>query len=63
MTFEKLDFYTTHGVRELLVADWQRRSERSFAPQEGHVERDHSEVLGMTTAAIEDAVDWPALDG
>lgn len=63
MTFEKLDFYTAHGVRELLVADWQNRSVRCYALQEGQLERDRSEVLGMTTAEIEDAVDWPPLDG
>lgn len=63
MTFEKLDFYTAHGVRELLVADWQDRSVRCFALQEGQVERDRSEALGMTTVEIEGAVDWPPLDG
>ena len=42
MTFDKLDFYTAHGVRELLVVDWQERSVRCFALQEGQVERDRS---------------------
>ena len=62
MTFDKLDFYTAHGVRELLVVDWQERSVRCFALQDGPGERDVSEVLGMTTAAIADAVEWPPLD-
>jgi Uma2 family endonuclease len=61
MTFEKLDFYTAHGVLELLVVDWQDRSVRCFALQEGQVERDRSEVLGMTTAEVVAAIDWPPL--
>ena len=63
MTFEKLDFYTAHGVRELLVVDWQDRTVRCFALQAGQAEREHCELLGMTTAQIEGAVDWPPLDG
>ena len=62
MTFEKLDFYTAHRVRELLVADRQDRSVRCFALQDGQAERDRSEVLDMTTAEIRDAVDWPPLE-
>ncbi len=62
-TFEKLDFYTAHGVRELLVADWRDRSVRVFALQEGQAERDRSEVLGMSTAELETEIDWPPLDG
>jgi Uma2 family endonuclease len=62
MTFEKLDFYTARGVRELLVVDWQDRSARCFALQEAQAERDRSEVLGMTTAQVVAAIDWPPLD-
>jgi Uma2 family endonuclease len=62
-TFDKLDFYTAHGVRELLVADWRDRSVRVFALQEGQAERDRSEVLGMSTAELETEIDWPPLDG
>jgi len=62
MTFDKLDFYTAHGVGELLVVDWQDRSVRCFALQEGQTECDRSEVLGLTTAEVVDAVDWPPLD-
>ena len=63
MTFDKLDFYTAHEVRELLVVDWQERSVRCFALQEGQVERDRSEVLDLTTAEVAAAVDWPPLAG
>jgi Uma2 family endonuclease len=62
MTFDKLDFYTARGVRELLVVDWQQRSVRCFALQEEQTERDRSDVLGLSTAAIVAAVDWPPLD-
>ncbi|MCW2605328.1 MAG: hypothetical protein JWO60_21 [Frankiales bacterium] len=61
-TFEKLDFYTAHGVQELLVVDVEQRSVRCFALQEGQAERDRSEVLGLTVAEVVAAVDWPPLD-
>jgi Uma2 family endonuclease len=61
-TFAKLDFYTAHGVQELLVVDWRVRSVRCFALQEGQAERDRSDVLAMSTAEIEAALDWPPLD-
>ena len=62
MTFDKLDFYTAHGVRELLVVDWRDRSVRCFNLQEGQAEHDRCDVLGMTTEEITSAVDWPRLD-
>lgn len=62
MTFDKLDFYTARGVQELLVVDWQQRSVRCFALQERQAERDRSEVLGLTTADLVAAVDWPPDD-
>ncbi len=58
-TFAKLDFYRRHGVSELLVADWRSRTVRCLALQQEPQERDHSDVLGMTTAQIEAEVDWP----
>jgi len=62
MTFEKLDFYTAHGVRELLVLDWRDRSVRCFALQDGQVERDISDVLALTTAEVCAAIEWPEPD-
>ena len=62
MTFEKLDFYTARGARELLVLDWRDRSVRCFALQDGQAERDRSEVLDLTTADVGAAIDWPPLD-
>ena len=61
-TFAKLDFYTAHGVQELLVADWRDRSVRIFALQEGQGERDRSEVLGLSTAELVAEIDWPPLE-
>jgi Uma2 family endonuclease len=62
MTFEKLPFYTARGVQELLVLDWRDRSVRCFALQDGQAERDRSEVLGVTTAELAAAVEWPPAD-
>jgi len=62
MTFDKLDFYTARGVRELLVLDWQDRSVRCIALQEEQAERDRSDVLEMTTAEVAAAIEWPPPD-
>lgn len=62
MTFDKLDFYTARGVRELLVLDWRDRSVRCFALQDGQAERDRSDVLAMTTAEVAAAIEWPPSD-
>lgn len=61
-TFAKLDFYTAHGVQELLVLDWPTRSARVFALQEEQAERDRSSVLELTTREIEAAIEWPPTD-
>jgi Uma2 family endonuclease len=58
-TFDKLDFYRDHGVRELLVLDWTTRTVRVINLQDGHVERPDTAVLGLTTQEITDAIDWP----
>ena len=62
MTFEKLDFYTARGVRELLVVDWRDRSVRCFALQEGQRESVRSQVLDMRTTEVAAAIDWPPVD-
>lgn len=62
-TFAKLDFYTAHGVQELLVLDWQTRTARVLAMQDRQHDLDRSEVLAMTVIEIETALAWPALDG
>jgi Uma2 family endonuclease len=60
-TFDKLDFYRDHGVRELLVLDWTTRTVRVLDLQDGHVVRPDSALLGLTTQEITDAIDWPPL--
>jgi Uma2 family endonuclease len=62
MTFDKLDFYTAHGVRELLVVDGRARSVRCFALQDGQRERDRSDVLGTTTDQLVEAIEWPPME-
>ncbi len=61
-TFAKLDFYTAHGVQELLVLDWQTRTARVLALQTGQQEVARSDVLDLTTAEIEAAIAWPPLE-
>jgi Uma2 family endonuclease len=60
-TFDKLDFYTAHGVQELLVLDWRDRSVRCFALQEGQREMAASAVLDLATSQITSSIDWPPL--
>ena len=61
-TFDKLDFYRTHGVRELLVLDWTTRSVRVLDLPADGVDRPASAVLGMTVHDIIAAIDWPPRD-
>lgn len=61
-TFDKLDFYTAHGVEELLVVDWRQRSIRVLALQDGQVERERSSVLDATITELEQEVDWPPVE-
>lgn len=61
-TFDKLDFYRGHGVRELLVLDWTTRAVRVLDLQGGHADRLASAVLGLTTQEIIEAIDWPPTD-
>lgn len=58
-TFDKLDFYRAHGVRELLVLDWTTRSVRVLDLPAGGSDRPASAVLGMTVKDIIEAIDWP----
>lgn len=62
-TFDKLEFYRDHGVREVLLLDWRTRAVRVLDLQNGHAERPDSGVLGLTIQQITEAIDWPPLDG
>jgi Uma2 family endonuclease len=61
-TFDKLDFYRDHGVRELLLLDWRVRTVRVLELRAGHVDRPDSAVLGLSRQQITDQIDWPPLD-
>lgn len=61
-TLDKLDFYRDHGVRELMVLDWRSRDVRIIDLEGEYADRPDSAVLGMTTTAIADAIDWPPLN-
>jgi len=58
-SLSKVSFYTAHGVRELLVVDGGARTVRCLALQDGQVERDRSDVLGLEMRDIEAHIDWP----
>jgi Uma2 family endonuclease len=60
-TWAKFDFYARHGVDELCIADPQRRQIRWFLLAEAaYEEAPASPLLGVTTAELEAAIDWPA---
>ncbi|MBW3646468.1 MAG: Uma2 family endonuclease [Actinobacteria bacterium] len=61
-TFEKFDFYTRAGVREVLTADPQERRVRVWRlASKEPVEVVKCEVLGTTAAELTAAVPWPSL--
>jgi Uma2 family endonuclease len=57
----KLPFYHRAGIEEVLIVDpevrsveWFRRSDAGFEPT------DRSNLLGVSSAELADAIDWPA---
>lgn len=59
-TFEKFEFFSSHGVEEVVVADparrtirWWRRGAGGFEPTE------HSPLLGIDVADLVAEIDWP----
>ncbi|MDQ3611947.1 MAG: Uma2 family endonuclease [Actinomycetota bacterium] len=61
-TFEKFDFYTRAGVREVLTADPQERRVRIWRLEaQEPIEVEECEVLGTTAAELTAAVRWPSL--
>ena len=57
-TYDKVPFYAARGVEELLVADPQARTVTLLDLTTGRP-RPASRVLGLTTASLTTAVDWP----
>lgn len=59
-TFEKFDFFFGCGVEEVLVVDFDARSVRLWARgSTSFVEVERSGLLGLNTAGIVEAIDWP----
>jgi Uma2 family endonuclease len=59
-TYLKIDFYASHGVEELVVADPQLRTVRIWQLVDGAlVETGQSGLLGTSAAELARAIDWP----
>ena len=58
-TFEKVGFYSSCGVKELLVAHPEERWVRCYDLQNGCVEVPVSQVLAVAMSDVEAAIDWP----
>jgi Uma2 family endonuclease len=59
-TYLKIDFYASHGVEELVVADPQLRTVRIWQLIDGAlVETGQSDLLGVSAAELTRAVVWP----
>jgi Uma2 family endonuclease len=59
-TYEKLDFYATHHVDELLVADPAARSVRCWRlDSAGYVEVPGSDLLAVTADEVAQTIAWP----
>lgn len=59
-TFRKFGFFARHGVQEVLVASPRERTVRCWVRDgDGFEESAASALLGVTTDALVDEVDWP----
>lgn len=60
-TWEKLSFYATHGVDELLIVDPQERRVHWLAlPLDGEDQPvEHSSLVALTAAELAERIDWP----
>jgi Uma2 family endonuclease len=59
-TYLKIDFYASHGVEELVVADPQLRSVRIWQLVDGAlVETGHSDLLGAEATELTRDIAWP----
>ena len=63
-TWDKLPFYASHGVDELVVVSAKRRSVTWLILEgDGYRESDASRLLGPESASLADQIDWPATAG
>jgi Uma2 family endonuclease len=59
-TFDKFDFYASHGVDELIVVDPLEHCVLFFAVADGGFQAtDQSQLLGFTVADVASLIDWP----
>jgi Uma2 family endonuclease len=59
-TYLKIDFYASHGVEELIVADPRLRTVRIWQLIDGAlVETGQSDLLGMSATELTRAIVWP----
>lgn len=59
-TWEKLGFYADHGVDEVLVVSPRSRSLTwLWREDSSYVQADHSRLLGDTSRALAEQIDWP----
>lgn len=62
-TWEKVSFYASHGVDELVVVDPVARHVTWLILRDGdYVSTDRSELLGVDVAEITGQIDWPPVD-
>lgn len=59
-TYEKLPFYASHGVDEVLIVDPDERRVRIFLlDQDVYAETDRSVLLGVEATMLSAAITWP----
>jgi Putative restriction endonuclease len=62
-TWEKLDFFASHGVDELLIVSGATRSVTWLVLKEGQYEQvEESRLLGPESRVLAERIDWPADD-
>ncbi len=64
-TWDKLEFYASHGVAELIIADPQTRDLHWFARRSdgtGYLPIERSALLEIDVAEITAQIDWPQAD-
>ena len=60
-TWDKLDFYASHRVDELLIVSAEHRSVIWLTLEEGQYEQvEESRLLGPESRTLRDRIDWPA---
>jgi hypothetical protein len=60
-TWDKLDFYASRGVDELLIVSVETRSVTWLALEKSQYEQvSESRLLGPESATLADRIDWPA---